>query len=332
MNTDTDTPDPAGTLPATPARVVLPASFFGIVLGLVGLGNDWRGAAATWGLPGWIGETLMLAAAAVWLALVLTYAAKWWLRPADAMAEVRHPVQCCFVSLVPVSTMLMAIVVLPCCRPLALVFFGTGAVGSLLFTLYRHGGLLRGGRAPGTTTPVLYLPTVGGNFVTSIVAGALGWPQWAALSFGAGLLAWLALESVVLQRLLNADEMPPALRPTLGIHLAPPAVGLLAYGGVGQGPPDLFAAMLLGYALLLCLLLLRLLPWIARQPFGPGYWAFTFGLTALSAGVQQMAGRGAGTPFELLAPLLFAVANLVVGGLAAASLVALAQGRFLPKA
>jgi len=37
--------------------------------------------------------------------------------------------------------------------------------------------------------------------------------------------------------------------------------------------------MLLGYGLFQALLL-RLLPWIVRQPFAPSCWAFTFDLSA----------------------------------------------------
>ena len=49
-------------------------------------------------------------------------------------------------------------------------------------------------------------------------------------------------------------------------------------------PPDLFAQALMGYGLFQALLMLRLLPWIARQPFAPSYWAFTCGFGAGSAG------------------------------------------------
>jgi len=44
----------------------VPASFFGIVLGLAGLGGAWRAAARVWHLPVAVGEALMLAAGVVW--------------------------------------------------------------------------------------------------------------------------------------------------------------------------------------------------------------------------------------------------------------------------
>lgn len=45
---------------------LVPASFFGIVLGLIGLGNPWRVAARLWGLPVLPSELIMLAGVATW--------------------------------------------------------------------------------------------------------------------------------------------------------------------------------------------------------------------------------------------------------------------------
>ncbi|MEH1807450.1 hypothetical protein [Nostoc sp.] len=41
-------------------RITIPASFFSMILGLVGLGSCWRVAAKLWHLPAWIGEAIML--------------------------------------------------------------------------------------------------------------------------------------------------------------------------------------------------------------------------------------------------------------------------------
>ena len=306
-------------------NLVLPASFFAMVLGLSGLGNAWRVATRLWGLPHWIGEAILLLAASVWAFLILMYAAKWvWHREA-AQAEANHPIQCCFIALAPASTVLISIAVLPYSRPAAIALFTAGALGTIAFTVWRHGGLWRGARDPSTTTPVLYLPAVGGSFIVATAAGALGWHEWGQLAFGVGMLAWLALESVILHRLLVVEALAPPLRPTLGIHLAPPAVGLVAYLGVTPGEPGLFALMLLGYALMQGLIVLRLLPWIRKQAFGPGYWAFTFGVADLALGAELLVSRGATGPAADLAPMLFVVANLVIGSIAIASIAQLAR-------
>ena len=98
----------------------VPAAFFGIVLGLVGLGNTWRVAARLWDkLPTVIGETIMLLAVVVWAMLVVLYVAKWFLAREEARVEWEHPVLCCFVGLAPVATMLAALALLPYSRAAA---------------------------------------------------------------------------------------------------------------------------------------------------------------------------------------------------------------------
>jgi tellurite resistance protein len=163
------------------------------------------------------------------------------------------------------------------------------------------------------------------------VAAGLGYHEEAQLAFGGALFSWLSIESVLLHRLYTASTLSLALRPTLGIQLAPPAVGAVAYLGVSGGAPDIISRALLGYALLQALLLLRLLPWIMKQPFGANYWSFTFGTTALAAAPMLMIEHGEVGAIARIAPYLFVAANCVVGLVAAGTLRLMAKRRLLPK-
>ncbi|MEI9984063.1 MAG: hypothetical protein WDN69_13160 [Aliidongia sp.] len=76
----------------------VPASFFGMVLGLGGLGFTWRSAHQIWPVPESVGEALMAVAAAVWAVLLVLYALKWAFARDEALAEAQHPIQCCFIG------------------------------------------------------------------------------------------------------------------------------------------------------------------------------------------------------------------------------------------
>ncbi|HEY0231845.1 MAG TPA: dicarboxylate transporter/tellurite-resistance protein TehA [Dokdonella sp.] len=311
---------------------LVPASFFGIVLGVAGLGNAWRVSARLWDTPAWIGESILALAALIWIVVAIFYAGKWIGAREQALAEFRHPVQCCFVGLGGVATLLIAVAAIPYSVPLAWCLFALGVAAQLGFATYRTGSLWQGGRDHAATTPVLYLPMVAGNFVAATALGALGQPSWAALLFGGGLFTWFAIESVLLHRLYVHDSLPPPLRPTLGIQLAPPVVGASAWLSINGGSPDLFAQALLGYGLLQALILIRLAPWIRQQPFGASYWAFSFGVTALPLAAMRMLEHGAAGAVAELALPLFAAANLFIAGLAVGTLVLLLRGRLLPPA
>jgi tellurite resistance protein len=87
--------------------------------------------------------------------------------------------------------MLVALAILPYNRTVAMIFAAVGAIGQLVFSVYRTGALWTGGRDAFATTLVLYLPTVAGNFVSANVASAFGLDDMAAIFFGAGPMAWL---------------------------------------------------------------------------------------------------------------------------------------------
>lgn len=330
MSTVLEATSSAPTSARTALWPIVPASFFGIVLGLAGLGGSWRIAHRLWGVSAGIGETLMLAAALVWATLVVLYVGKWMSAREDALQEAKHPVQCCFIGLAGAATSLVALAVLPYSRPAALGLFVIGALFTLGFAVWRTGGLWQGGRDPAATTPVLFLPTVTGTFVTAIVASALGFPDWGQLAFGAGMFSWLAIESVLIHRLYTAPALPEALRPTLGIQLAPSAAGAVAYLSVTTGLPQLAGHALLGYGLLQAMVLLRLLPWIGRQPFAPSYWAFSFGVAALSTASLRMVERGDTGAIMLLALPIFLGANISIAVLIIGTVRLAVQGRLLP--
>ncbi|ANN69394.1 dicarboxylate transporter/tellurite-resistance protein TehA [Bordetella bronchialis] len=309
---------------------LVPPSFFGIVLGLAGLAGNWRAAHAVWSLPAAVGEALYAAAFLAWLAIALLYALKWLAAPAVAREEAEHAVQCCFIGLAGVATMLVAQGALPYSRPLAIGLFLLGAIFTIGFGLWRTGILWRGGRDATATTPVLYLPLVAGGFVTGTVSASLGWAEWGQLAFGAAFFAWLAIESVLLHRLYTAAPLALPLRPTLGIQLAPPAVGAVCYLSVGNGHADLFVHMLIGYALVQALLLARMARWLGQQPFGASYWAYTFGATALAGASIRVSGDAQAAALATLAPALFVLVNILVLGIAAGTVVLLLRGKLLP--
>ena len=294
-------------------RIAIPASFFSVVLGLVGLGNGWRLAHSLWGCPQMLGEAIHATAIAVWLLLLSLYGLKWLQAPDAAKAEMRHGVQGNFVVLVPISTMLIAGSLCPLSQGVAKPVFLLGLVAWLLLALWRGGRSIRRGVAVGATTHALYLPWVAGNFSAAIASNTLGWTGWDQMFFGAGVLSWLVLESVVLHHLMTVESLPATLRGTFGIQLAPPAVGLVAYLAVAPDPSTLVVHMLLGYALLQAALLVRLLPWLCAQGWSMSYWSVSFGATGLAVGVQRWLAHGAApSPAASLASPLFYLANGVV--------------------
>ena len=314
------------TVPRHWSLPLVPVSFFGIVLGLIGLGNPWRVATRLWGLPSLPGELIMLAGVVVWAVVLVLYSAKWvWARE-DALAEARHPIQCCFIGLAGVATMMASMAAEPYSRRSAELLLLVGLSFTVAFAVWRTGGLMMGNRSSENITPVLYLPTVAGGFVAASAASLLGYGGLAQMLFGAAFFSWLSIESVLLNRLFTAAPVEPALRPTLVIQLAPPTVGGVAAVNVLGDQWSILPVAMLGYGTLQALVLIRMMPWIAGKNFTPGYWGSAFGATAFAMLALRLAEKGPLPIAREIAPWLFAGANLVVAILIAGSIRWLARG------
>jgi len=290
----------------------LPASFFGIVLGLSGLGQAWRVAVRLWGMPSVVGEAWLLLSVLVWAALIVAYAVQAIRFPEVVRREFVHPVQGSTPALLAVSTLLIVLAVLPYSRSLAWVLAGAGIAWHLVFSLWHTGALWQGGRDALDTAPTLYLPTVAGNFTSAAALGGLGHPDWGWLFLGAGIFSWLALESLIIQRLWHPNALPAAQRPLLGIQFAPPVVCAMAWLMLDPGAADRWLLMFWGYGLFQLLLGIRLGPWLGAQPFSPSYWAYTFGIAAATVCALKLALAGV-VAAQIMAPPIFVGANLFIG-------------------
>ena len=290
--------------------------FFGAVLGIGGLASDWRAAARLWTAPWIIGEALALLALAIWLAALALYAWRWAAHPRAAAADLADPTTGLLAALAPIATLVASLVAAPIAPALGLAMLALGLAGVLTFAAWSIGGLWRGGRPAETTTPVLYMPTVGGGLVSAAACGTYGLIDLGWMFFGVGLLTWAAMESVILSRLF-ALGLPPERRAALGMHLAPAAVACVAWCALDPAPTaDRFALMLFGYGCFLALVMLRLAPWLREQAFGPPAWGYTFGVSTLPLAAFGLIEKGAGSPVPELAVVLFVAANLIIGWIA----------------
>ena len=307
----------------------LPAGYYGMVLGIIGMGFAWRYASTLWPVSPHIGEGLVLLAMTIWALLSVAFITRALRFPHSVLSELRHPVQSSFISLFPATTLLVAMGLVPWYRPAALVLFGTGVTVQLGYAAWQSAGLWRGTHPVEATTPGLYLPTVANNFISAMACGALGFHDAGYLFLGAGIFSWLSLEPAILHRLRSAGELAMPLRTSLGIQLAPALVACNAWLAVNGGQADVFAKMLFGYGLLQLLFMLRLMPWYLAQPFNASFWSFSFGVSALASTGLHLGHASPSGLFQAIAVPLFIFTNLIIAFLLVRTAILLVKGKLL---
>jgi tellurite resistance protein len=178
--------------------------------------------------------------------------------------------------------------------------------------------------------PGYLLPTATGGLVSSIAASEAHLHLLAKAWFGVGIISWLLVASIVLNRLFVRPRLPPPLAPTLALEAGPPMVAGVAYHAIHPESVDAFAAALGGYAILMVALQLRLIPVYVRLSFTPGFWSFTFpaAAVALDGVVWLQMTRPSG--YVAYTAAMLACVTLVITAVAARSIVALCRGQFFP--
>ncbi|AMO49445.1 C4-dicarboxylate transporter/malic acid transport protein [Enterobacter sp. FY-07] len=307
----------------------LPAGYFGIVLGIIGLGFSWRFAATIWPVSIIPATTLILLAIVIWAVLMTAFLVRLVRHRHTLLEEITHPLKSSFVSLAPATSMLVAIGIVPWNYPLAFALFIVAVTVQLAYSAWQTAGLWRGKHPKEATTPGLYLPTVANNFISAMACGALGFNDVGILFLGAGLFSWLSLEPAILSRMRNLDEMPPAVRTSLGIQMAPAFVACSAWLSVNGGETDVFAKLLFGYGLLQMLFMIRLLPWYSAQTFNPSFWSFSFGVASLATTAIKIGHAAPGGALYWMAFPLFIGANLVIALLMVKTFLLLIRGKLL---
>ena len=309
----------------------IPVSYFSIVLGLSALGLAWRYGAHAVALPAMVGETLLGLATVIWVIFIVAYGVKWLRFRHQAKEELQNLIQCCFISLIPITTILIGLAALPYGFSLSVGLITLGIIGQLVFAAYRAAGLWRGIHKAEATTPIMYLPTVATNFVSGTALGYLGYSEVGMLFLGAGVFSWLSLEPAILHRLRNLEPVAPVVRPAIGIQLAPAFVGCSTYLVLNGGEIDLLVKLLIGYGVLQLSFLIRLLPWLFQNGFTVSFWAFSFGLASMAnVGLHLYQGTS-NMILGILGLSLFWFASIIIGLLILGTLYLIMRGRFFVK-
>jgi tellurite resistance protein len=258
----------------------VPPNLFGIALGIAGLAQAWHAAVPVLGTPQSVPGALDVLAAALWLVLAGAYLAQG---PRIVLADLRDPVLSPFVSASALTAVLLAAALAQDAPSAGRVLVIVSLAVTIAIGGWLTGQWMTGGIDPDSVHPGYFLPTAAGGLIGANAAAQVHLHALAEASFGIGVICWIMLGSVILNRLFTRPALPPALVPTIAIELGIPAVAGLAYFAVAGRTVSFVACALGGYTVLMALVQVRLVPVYRRLSVTPGSWAFTFAYAAAAA-------------------------------------------------
>lgn len=293
-----------------------PVTFFAVMMGLLGLALSTAAAERAAGLSAGASQFVLGAAVVVFLVLAGFYTLKLVRHPAAVRAEWNHPVRIAFFPTISISLLLLGTALAPITPSAAYVIWSIGLVAQGLLSLNVIANWI-GHRTfqPIHLSPAWFIPAVG-NVLVPLAGVGFGVVEFSWLFFSAGVLFWIVLLTLVMNRLIFHDPLPARLMPTLVILIAPPAVAFVAWVRL-TGDVDAFARVLLNLAYVFALIVLTQAPRFFRLPFALSWWALTFPVAALSVAsfiyAHEIGSHGHRVIGYVLTVLLaLAVATLVV--------------------
>jgi tellurite resistance protein len=282
-------------------------------MGLAGLGLTSRAAAPVFPgvlkAPAYFTEPWTAAAVIALLVLVTAYVAKLSRNPRAVREDFTDPALLGFCGALPVGMTLVAGGIGPYLPGAASALWWAGCALLAVFQVWGVVRLLMGGVELARLNAGWLILMVGGIVVPG-PGLALGHDEASHFFFGVSASVAPVLAALLLYRAAVAAPLPEALRPTWFILLVPPS--LIYANGVALYPDAAFLEALFPFALVLAAALLIYARPLARWPFGPPWWSFTFPLDALAYAAVRYAQEHPSALWKSIAGAALALATLSV--------------------
>jgi tellurite resistance protein len=328
----TQTPQATESAHASSWLAHFPITLFATIMGTAGLAIAWHKAAQVLSMPHGVGIGLSYVALALFVVLLLGYGAKAVRYPGEVKAEFNHPVRISFFPALSISSLLLSIAFLHVLPGLSQTMWWGGIALHLVFTVVIMSSWIHHSHYQiQHSTPAWFIPVVG-NILVPIAGMTHGSAEISWFFFSVGLVFWIVLLTVMMNRFFFHPPVPAKLLPTLFILIAPPAVGFLSYLALDGGVVDSFARVLFYVALFTTLLLFYQIPQFRKVPFFMSWWAYSFPMAAITIASLTMGSKIGNGFLTGLGGALLAVTTALIALLVVLTLKAIADGKvFIPE-
>jgi tellurite resistance protein len=290
-----------------------PISFFAVVMGFAGLTISFKKVEHLWHWQTQISPLLFIISALVYFSISVTYLLKLMRHTEHVIEEFRHPIRLSFFPTISIGILLLTIAgegLLP--HSLLNLLWMVGSVAQLVFTLIILSAWIHHEKFQvHHSNPAWFIPIVG-NILVPVAGVPLGYIETSWFFFSIGILFWIVLLCILMNRFFFHNPMPAKLLPTLFILIAPPAVGFIAWMRLHKGVLDDPGRIMYYAALFTTMLLFFQWKQFAKVKFALPWWAYSFPTASITIASTLMLEKTGGVFFAVIVTGLLIFLTLMV--------------------
>jgi tellurite resistance protein len=309
-----------------PRLARLPISIFAVVMGLSGLSISTHKFAEHFDITSiyLLNEYLSIFSLAVFAILSILTILKFIKYPKSLKNEWNHPIKISFFPTISISMLLLSVSLMPWFKEEVYYLFLCGLSLQLFLSLMVINRWIKDAKfETHHMNPAWFIPAVG-NVIVPVIAMEYDMVETSWFFFSFGMIFWLILLSIVMNRLFFHTPLPKFLLPTLCILIAPPSVGFIAYFKM-IGDIDSFARIIYYIALLFTIIVAMKTLRLMKLSFMLSWWSYSFPMTAITIATFIMAGELQSYTFEIIATFLYAITVSIIVGLFTRTIIAFVQ-------
>lgn len=315
----------------SPSLRHMPVSFFAIVMGVGGLAIAIHKLEQALGWQAIASSIVTAIAIVIWVTVFSAYSVKAIRFPDAVSSELNHPVRLSFFPTSSIGLLLISISLLDVNLFASQVLWWIGIVGQLAFTLLiLDRWIHREHYKIEHNSPAWFIPIVG-NILVPVVGVEIGQMEISYFFFAIGIVFWLPMLAISLNRAFYHAPLPKKLLPTMFVMIAPPAVGFISWLKM-HGSIDDTGIILYYFALFTTVMLISQFKRFIGLPFALPWWAFTFPLAAVTIASFAFYGQIPNIQYLIIAvSLLIVLATLVAYLLVKTVVEVIRKSLFLPE-
>ncbi len=304
----------------------LPVSMFSIVMGLAGSTIALEKVEQLWGWSSLASSAWLLVSTLVYTFIALAYLGKFMLHRQQVVAEFNHPVRLSFFPTMSIGMILLAIAYMSHFPAVSQVLWIVGSAVQMMFTLIILSNWIHHEKFQVQhSNPAWFIPIVG-NILVPIAGVPLGFVEISWFYYSLGLMMWLPMLAVLLNRFFFHPMMPAKLLPTLFILIAPPALGFISWVKLHGGVIDDAARIFYYFGLFTTLLLFSQARHFTKVPFALPWWAYSFPMAAMTIATTVMLEKIGGRFFMALTVVLMTMLAVLMVTLVVKTIKAMLRG------